>query len=102
MAVHHIEARFARWLLRARDLAGSDHLPFTQEFLAEMLGVQRSSISPVAHTFQRAGMIRYARGKIEILHVEALRESACECYEAVRASYNSLFDESGSLSLGNG
>ena len=49
--------------------------------MAEMLGVQRTSISPVAHTFQRAGIIQYARGKIEILDVEALRESACECYE---------------------
>ena len=59
-----------------------------------MLGVQRSSISPVAHTFQRAGMIRYARGKIEVLDVKALRESSCECYEAVRASYNSLLNGS--------
>ena len=90
MAAHQIEARFARWLLRARDLAGSDALPFTQEFLAEMLGVQRTSISPVAHTFQRAGIIRYARGKIEILDVEALRESACECYETVRSQYQAL------------
>jgi hypothetical protein len=102
MAAHHIEAPFARWLLRARDLAGSDHLRFTQEFLAEVLGVQRTSISPVADTFQRAGIIRYGRGRIEVLDVEALRESACECYEAVRASYNSLLDGSGTLPLGNG
>jgi len=88
--------------LRARDLAGSDHLPFTQEFLAEMLGVQRTSISPVAHTFQRAGIIRYGRGRIEVLDVEALRQSACECYEAVRASYNSLRDGSGTLASEKG
>jgi CRP-like cAMP-binding protein len=101
MAANNAEARFARWLLRARDRAGSDHLPFTQEFLAGMLGVQRTSISPIAHTFQRAGMIRYAREKIEILDVEALRESACECYYAVRNSYNSLLNKSESLSLIN-
>jgi CRP-like cAMP-binding protein len=92
MAAHDVQARFARWLLRSRDLAGTDSLPFTQEFLAEMLGVRRTSISPVAHTFQSAGIIRYARGKIEILNVEALRESACECYEVIRSNYSSLLD----------
>lgn len=78
MANHEIDARLCRWLLRARDLSGSDHLPFTQEFLAEMLGVQRTSVTTVARTLQEAGMVRYARGKIEILDVEGLREGACE------------------------
>jgi CRP-like cAMP-binding protein len=95
MATHDVQARFARWLLRARDLAATDTLPFTQEFLAEMLGVRRTSISPVAHTFQTAGIIRYSRGKIDILNVDALRESACECYEAVRSTYSSLLDDGG-------
>jgi hypothetical protein len=58
------------------------------------------TIGAAAH--ERVGMIRYRRGKIEILDVEALRESACECYDAVRTSYNSLLDESGNLSLGEG
>lgn len=93
MATHDVQARFARWLLRARDLAGTDTLPFTQEVLAEMLGVRRTSISPVAHTFQSAGIIRYTRGKIDILDVDALRESACECYEAIRSGYGALMDE---------
>jgi len=92
MATHDVQARFARWLLRARDLAGTDNLPFTQEFLAEMLGVRRTSISPVAHTFQQAGIIRYARGKIQIVDVQALRDSACECYEAIRTSYAELLN----------
>jgi CRP-like cAMP-binding protein len=92
MATHDVQARFARWLLRARDLAGTDTLPFTQEFLAEMLGVRRTSISPVAHTFQSAGIIRYTRGKIDILDIDALRESACECYEVIRSNYSSLLD----------
>lgn len=92
MAAHDTQARLCRWLLRARDLAASDTLPFTQEFLAEMLGVNRTSVSPIAHTLQQAGMIKYTRGRIEILNVEGLRESACECYEAIRSNYDKLLD----------
>jgi CRP-like cAMP-binding protein len=90
MANHEVEARLCRWLLRARDLSGSDHLPFTQEFLAEMLGVRRTSVTTVAHTLQEAGMIKYTRGRIEILNVEGLRDSACECYETVKEQYDQL------------
>jgi CRP-like cAMP-binding protein len=92
--LHDSTARLCRWLLRARDLSGSDTLPFTQEFLAEMLGVRRTTVSPVAHTLQAAGMIRYRRGKIEITDVEALRESACECYKTVRDNYDRLLGRS--------
>jgi CRP-like cAMP-binding protein len=94
MANHDIEARLCRWLLRARDLSGSDHLPFTQEFLAEMLGVRRTSVTTVAHTLQRAGMIKYARGKIQIVDVEGLQEAACECYQAVKDNYDRLMGPS--------
>jgi len=87
---HDATARLCRWMLRARDLSGSDTLPFTQEFLAEMLGVQRTTVSPVAHTLQAAGMIQYKRGKIHILDVEGLRESACECYTTVKKRYEEL------------
>ena len=80
MAHHDVDARLCRWLPRARDLSGSDKLPFTQEFLAEMLGVQRTSVTAVARTLQEAGMVSYTRGKIEILDIEGLREGACECY----------------------
>ena len=90
MANHEVEARLCRWLLRARDLAGADQLPFTQEFLAEMLGVRRPSATTVARTLQEAGIVKYRRGHIEILDVEALRESACECYETVRGQYEQL------------
>jgi CRP-like cAMP-binding protein len=90
MAHHEVDARLCRWLLRARDLSGSDHLPFTQEFLAEMLGVRRTSVTTVARTLQEAGMIRYSRGKIEILDVEAMREGSCECYETVNEQYAQL------------
>jgi CRP-like cAMP-binding protein len=90
MAHHEVEARLCRWLLRARDLSGSDHLPFTQEFLAEMLGVRRTSVTAVARTLQEAGMVKYTRGKIEILDVEGLYESACECHETTKEQYRQL------------
>jgi CRP-like cAMP-binding protein len=90
MANHEVGARLCRWLLRARDLSGSDHLPFTQEYLAEMLGVRRTSVTTVARTLQQAGMVKYTRGKIRILDVEGLRESACECYETIKEQYGQL------------
>jgi CRP-like cAMP-binding protein len=90
MATHDVEARLCRWLLRARDLSGGDTLLFTQEFLAEMLGVRRTSVTSVAHTLQRAGMIKYTRGKIQILSVDGLRETACECYETINSQYQAL------------
>jgi len=89
-ASHTVEARLSRWLLRARDLADSDSMAFTQEFLAQMLGVRRSSVSLVAHTLQRAGLIRYRRGHIEITDLEGLRDSSCECYGAIKANYEKL------------
>jgi CRP-like cAMP-binding protein len=91
-AAHTVEARLSRWLLRARDLSGSDTLLLTQEFLAQMLGVQRSSVSPVAHTLQEAGLIRYSRGRIEIINLEGLRDASCECYEAVKGQYDRLLN----------
>jgi CRP-like cAMP-binding protein len=89
-ATHPVQSRLCRWLLRARDLSGSNTLSFTQEYLAEMLGVRRTSVTVVAHTLQNAGFIKYARGKIQILDEEALQESACECYQTVRRQYRQL------------
>jgi len=89
-ATHHVQARLCRWLLRARDLSGSDTLSFTQEYLAEMLGVRRTSVTVVAHTLQSAGFIKYARGKIQVLNEEGLQEGACECYETVKRQYRQL------------
>jgi len=96
MANHEVDARLCRWMLRARDLSGSDNLPFTQEFLAEMLGVRRTSVTTVAHTLQSAGMIKYSRGKIQILDVEGLQETACECYQTVKDQYRQLLGDNGS------
>ena len=90
MADHKVEARLCRWLMRARDLARSDTLSFTQEYLAEMLGVRRSSVTVVAHTLQQAGFIKYSRGTIQFIDVEGVRDGACECYETVRSAYQDL------------
>jgi len=87
---HNVEARLARWILRARNLSGSDTLPFTQESLAVMLGVSRTTVSLVANTLQQSGMIQYRRGRILITGVEAMRQTACECYETVQTHYHSL------------
>jgi CRP-like cAMP-binding protein len=84
-ATHMVEARLSRWLLRCRDLQASDDLNLTQEFLGQMLGVRRTSVSVVAHTLQQAGLIRYARGHIRILDLAGLQAAACECYESVKA-----------------
>lgn len=93
IASHNIEARLARWLLRSRDLAGTDNLPFTQEFLAEMLGVRRTSVSAVANVLQQAGMIQYRRGKIKILDLENLKQTSCECYGTIRDQYSKLLGD---------
>ena len=87
---HHVEARLCRWLLRARDLSGGNTLAFTQEFLADMLGVRRTAVSPAALTLQRAGLIQYSRGKIQLLDVGGLKDSACECYATVNQHYETL------------
>jgi CRP-like cAMP-binding protein len=89
-AAHTVEARLSRWLLCMRDLSESDTLPITQEFLAQMIGVQRNSVSIVANTLQQAGVIRYNRGLIEITDLEGLKKTSCECYEAVKAHYDRL------------
>jgi CRP-like cAMP-binding protein len=89
-AMHSAESRLARWLLRMYDLAGEDRLHLTQDLLAQMIGVQRNSVSTVAHALQESGIIRYSRGNIEITDFEALKGAACECYEAVNAQYKRL------------
>jgi CRP-like cAMP-binding protein len=92
-ASHTIEARLARWLLRSRDLQGSDDLLLTQEFIAEMMGVRRTSVSVVANTLQQAGFLRYRRGHIRILNLEGMQETACECYLAVKSQAERLLKE---------
>jgi CRP-like cAMP-binding protein len=91
-ASHSVEARLSRFLLRARDLHDSKNLPLTQEFLAQMLGVQRNAVSIVAHALQQAGIIRYSRGNIEITDADGLRETSCACYDAIKAHHRRLLN----------
>jgi CRP-like cAMP-binding protein len=89
-ASHSVEARMCRWLLFMRDLAGNDDLILTQEFLAQMLGVRRPSVSLVANTLQKAGLIKYSRGRMQLLNIKGLQKGACECYGTVKAHYQRL------------
>jgi CRP-like cAMP-binding protein len=86
-ALHTVEARLCRWLLMTQDRTRSDRLPLTQEFLGFMLGVQRTTVTGVAQALQRAGLIRYSRGQIDILDRGRLETTACECYQSVRDTY---------------
>lgn len=89
-ALHSVEARFCRWLLTCHDRIDTDRVSLTQEFLADMLGVQRTTVTVVARTLQAAGVIRYRRGVVDILDRPRLEEIACECYHAVRSNYERL------------
>lgn len=88
---HAVEQRMCRWLLRMHDLVGLD-LTLTQEFLAQMIGVARSSVSSVAATLQKAGLISYSRGHIHIDDLAGVRNAACECHDAVLWHHQAIFD----------
>lgn len=90
---HTIEARLCRWLTVMCERSNNNHLVLTQEFLAHMLGVQRTSIGLIANALQKNGIIRYTRGKVEILDARRLRASACECYVIVRDEYEKFLSE---------
>jgi CRP-like cAMP-binding protein len=81
--LHPVQARFCRWLLQAADRAASDTVPLTQEFMAEMLGVRRTSVTEVAIKVQESGAIKYTRGVIHILDTARLRKQSCECYRTL-------------------
>ena len=83
-ALHTVEARFCRWLLQTREVSGSDTITLTQEFLSEMLGVRRTSVTEVASKMQGAGIISYARGVIRITNLAALEQRSCECLGTLR------------------
>ena len=89
-AVHDVQARTCKWLLRMHDLAGPD-LELTQEFLAQMMGVRRTSVTQVAGHLQKAGMITYSRGRIHIADIDQVRAWACECDGDIRSHYRRIF-----------
>lgn len=84
---HEMEERCARWLLMTHDRVGSDVFMLTHEFLASMLGVRRASVTVAAGMLQKAGIIRYSRGRITVLDRAALEAASCECYRLVRDRY---------------
>jgi len=88
--MHEVEGRLSRWLLTSADRMESEELNLTQEFLAQMLGVQRSTVTVAASALQRAGLIGYSRGKIHILDRHNLAKAACECYGIVCESYERI------------
>lgn len=89
-ALHDLEERLSRWLLQPPDLLQSNTLPLTQDFLSQMLGVQRSSVTIVARKLQAAGLISYRRGRIHVLDVEGLQDLRCECYDAINGHFHKL------------
>jgi CRP-like cAMP-binding protein len=97
--MHEVEGRLARWLLTSSDRMETESLHLTQEFLAQMLGVQRSTVTVAAGVLQRRGVIGYSRGKLHILDRIALVAAACECYGIVRASYERILQKNGRNSL---
>src|SRR5580700_1018225 len=89
--LHSVQHRCCRWLLTTQDRAHSDVFPMTHEFLAEMLGVRRSTVSEVLQPFQEEGLIRYSRGKCTVLDRDALKAGSCECYRRINEEFVSLF-----------
>ncbi|MGB6548532.1 MAG: Crp/Fnr family transcriptional regulator [Xanthobacteraceae bacterium] len=83
-AIHDGAARLSRWLLQCADRIGSDQLTLTQEYLADMLGVRRTTVTLLAQELQKKGILRYSRGRITILDRARLEDCACECYGAIR------------------
>jgi CRP-like cAMP-binding protein len=81
--LHDVVERLARWLLMSHDRIGSDGLPLTQEFLAQMLGSRRASVTEAAGALQKAGAIEYSRGTVSILNRGKLEDAACDCYQAI-------------------
>ena len=78
--LHEVDARLARWLLMCHDRLGLDSVPLTQEFLSQMLGIRRASVTVAAGMLQKSGLIRSARGEVTILNRKGLEDLACECY----------------------
>ncbi len=97
--LHTVDERLARWLLSSADRMESETLNLTQEFLAQMLGAQRSTVTVAAGALQRDGVIGYTRGRIQILNRPRLEASTCECYGIVRASYERILQKNGDNSL---
>jgi len=90
---HSNEQRCARWLLQTHDRVGADEFVLTQEFLAQMLGVRRATVSEVASGLQENGLIEYTRGHIHIVDRARLEATSCGCYQTIRDEYDRMYEE---------
>jgi CRP-like cAMP-binding protein len=88
---HAVDQRCARWLLMTHDRVDTDDFPMTHEFLADMLGIRRPSVSIAMSGLHRGGYIAYKRGKVAVLDRDGLEKAACECYNVVRQQFDSRF-----------
>ena len=88
--VHSVAERCARWLLMLADRVPGDEFSLTQEFLAEMLGVRRATVTVAAGQLKKPGLIDYRRGRIRILDRKGLERAACECYKVIRSEHENL------------
>jgi CRP-like cAMP-binding protein len=91
--LHQVEERMARWLLQCHERVVQNTFPLTHEFLAQMLGVRRATVTLAAGALQRAGLVSFRRGLVSILDRDALAETACECYAVLAAEYGRLFGQ---------
>jgi CRP-like cAMP-binding protein len=90
-----VEERCARWLLMTQDRVYQPNFPLTQEFLGQMLGVRRPTVSLAAGMLQKAGLIHYVRGEITVLDRPGLEAAACECYAIIRGEFERLVGTAG-------
>lgn len=89
--LHEVEERMSRWLLMVSDRLGTSEFLITQEFLAQMIGTQRTTVTLIAGNLQRSGLIEYRRGRMVLLDRERLESAACECYEVVRGLMSNMY-----------
>ena len=100
-ALHTTEERMCRWLLMMHDRAEGEALPYTHEFLSHMLGTNRKSVTLAALSLQRAGLIRYSRGKIRIIDRRGLEKVSCECYAIVKDRFDAFLKPPATAVAGN-
>jgi CRP-like cAMP-binding protein len=90
--LHSLEERLARWLLASADATGSEAFELTQDFIAQMLGVRRPSVTVIMRTFESAGLVQTSRGRLKIVNRPGLEKTVCECYQFVQRSIEKTFE----------
>ena len=91
--LHEIDQRLARWLLMTQDRVRTEVLPLTHDFLSQMLGVNRSTVTTCAGILQEAGLIEYRRGKVHVLDRKRLERASCECHQIMKNQLETWYAE---------